>query len=41
MAIDTQHLGTPDRRMVYGPDGAFLRIEADPTHSGTFTPVNP
>lgn len=39
IALDTEHRGWPDRRMVYGADGSFLRIEADPTGSGTFTPL--
>lgn len=41
MALDTQGRGTPDRRLVYGPDGSFDHIEADPSGSGTFTPVKP
>lgn len=39
MAIDTQHLGRPDRRLVYAADGSFVRVEADVTGSGHFTPV--
>lgn len=40
MDIDNQHRGKPDRRLVYSPDGSFLRIEADPTGSGTFAPLH-
>jgi len=39
MAIDTQHRGTPDRRLVYRPDGRLDRIEIDPTGSGTWQPM--
>ncbi len=39
IALDTQHRGTPDRRVVYDADGTFLRLEADPSGSGTFTPI--
>ena len=39
MAIDTQHRGTPDRRLVYRPDGSLDRIEMDPTGSGTWRPM--
>jgi hypothetical protein len=41
MALDTQGRGTPDRRLVYGPDGSFDHMEADPTGSGTFSPIKP
>lgn len=41
MSIDTMKRGKADRRLVYGPNGAFLRIETDPTGSGHFTPLNP
>jgi hypothetical protein len=41
MAIDSQHRGIPDRRMVYGPDGSFLRVETDPAGTGTFKPLKP
>jgi hypothetical protein len=39
MTLDTRHRGTPDRRLVYGSDGSLVRIEADPTGSGQFTPL--
>ena len=39
LALDTQGRGTPDRRLVYRPDGSLDHIEADPTGSGTFTPL--
>ena len=41
LALDTQGRGTPDRRLVYRPDGSLDHIEADPTGSGTFTPLKP
>ena len=41
MALDSQKRGTPDRRLVYRPDGSLDHIEADPTGSGTFTPLQP
>ena len=41
MAFDSQKRGTPDRRLVYRPDGSLDHIEADPTGSGTFTPLQP
>jgi hypothetical protein len=40
MALDTQSRGKPDRRLVYGSDGSLTRIEADPTGSGAFAPLN-
>jgi len=39
MALDTQHHGRPDRRLIYGPDGALDHIETDPSGSGTFKPL--
>ena len=41
MALDTQGSGTADRRLVYKADGSLDHIEADPNHTGTFTPVKP
>ena len=41
MALDTAGRGTPDRRLMYRPDGSMDHIEADPNGTGTFTPVNP
>jgi hypothetical protein len=41
MSLDTQHRGRPDRRLIYAADGSFIRVEADLTGSGTFTPVTP
>lgn len=40
MELDTQKRGTPDRRLVYDADGNFVRIEADRTGSGAFTPLS-
>ena len=37
LELDTKGRGTPDRRLIYRPDGAFDHIETDPTGSGTFT----
>ena len=39
MALDSQHRGRPDRRLIYGPDGALDHIETDPSGSGTFQPL--
>ena len=39
MALDSTGRGTPDRRLVYQPDGTLNRIEVDPTGSGTFRPL--
>lgn len=36
LALDTKGLGKPDRRLVYTPDGALDRIEADADGSGQF-----
>ena len=41
MALDTAGRGTPDRRLMYRPDGSMDHIEADPNGTGTFTPVTP
>ena len=41
MAIDTERRGSPDRRLVYRPDGTLDRIETDPTGSGKFQPIPP
>ena len=41
LALDTKGRGKPDRRLVYGPDGTFDRLEADPNGTGTFERVNP
>jgi hypothetical protein len=41
MALDTSGRGTPDRRLIYRPDGSLERIEADPTGSGQFHPLAP
>jgi hypothetical protein len=39
LALDIQGRGTPDRRLIYRPDGSLERIEADPTGSGQFQAV--
>ena len=39
MAIDTKGRGTPDRRLIYLPDGTLSRIETDPNGSGTWRPL--
>jgi len=39
LAIDTHHRGTPDRRLVYRPDGTLDRIEIDPMSIGTWQPM--
>jgi hypothetical protein len=39
MAIDTKGRGTPDRRLIYLPDGALNRIETDPSGTGTWQPL--
>jgi hypothetical protein len=36
MAIDTKGRGTPDRRLIYQPDGTLSRIELDPSGTGTW-----
>jgi hypothetical protein len=35
VAFDTRHRGTPDRRLVYAPDGD-VRVEVDPSGEGHF-----
>jgi hypothetical protein len=39
MALDTTRRGTPDRRLIYRPDGTLDRIEVDADGSGTFHPL--
>jgi hypothetical protein len=39
MAIDTKGRGTPDRRLIYQPDGTLSRIEMDPSGTGTWRPL--
>lgn len=39
MAIDTKGRGTPDRRLIYQPDGTLSRIETDPSGTGTWRPL--
>ena len=41
MAFDSQHRGTPDRRLIYNPDGSFNRIEKDDKGTGAFERVEP
>ena len=41
MAIDTKGRGTPDRRLIYLPDGTLSRIETDPNGTGTWQPLPP
>lgn len=38
VAFDTTHRGTPDRRLVYGPNGS-ARVEVDPAGDGHFVPA--
>lgn len=40
VAFDSQHRGSPDRRLVYAQDGN-ARIEIDPDGDGRFTLANP
>ena len=40
VAFDTMHRGTPDRRLVYGPNGT-AQLEMDEKGTGQFLPVNP
>jgi len=40
MAIDTVHRGTPDRRLLYRPNGTLDRIEIDPSGTGIFRPLS-
>jgi hypothetical protein len=39
VAFDTTHRGTPDRRLIYGANGA-ARLEVDPNGTGQFVAVN-
>ena len=39
IAFDTRHRGTPDRRLVYGPNGS-ARVEVDVKGDGHFVPAN-
>lgn len=39
VAFDTMHRGSPDRRLIYGPNGT-ARLEVDRTGDGTFVVVN-
>ena len=39
--LDTEGRGRADRRLVYGPDGAFDHMEADLDGSGSFKPLKP
>jgi hypothetical protein len=39
LAIDTKARGTPDRRLIYQPDGTLSRIETDPSGTGTWRPL--
>jgi hypothetical protein len=41
LALDTSGRGKPDRRLIYRADGRLDRVEADPTGSGDFQPLNP
>jgi len=40
MDLDLTGRGTPDRRLVYGPDGSVQRIETDPDGDGQFAPLS-
>src|SRR5262245_16914861 len=40
VAFDTQHRGTPDRRLIYGPDGT-ARLEVDTKGDGQFVTAEP
>jgi hypothetical protein len=39
IAFDTTHRGTPDRRLIYGPNGT-ARLEIDPKGTGQFVAVD-
>jgi hypothetical protein len=41
MAIDTQHRGKPERRLIYLADGTFDHVEVDVTGAGVFTRLKP
>ena len=40
LALDSKGRGTPDRRLIYEPDGTLGRIESDPNGTGTFQPIS-
>jgi hypothetical protein len=40
IAFDTTHRGTPDRRLIYGPNGT-AQLEVDAKGTGEFVAVNP
>ena len=39
IAIDTKGRGTPDRRLIYQPDGTLSLIETDPSGTGMWHPL--
>src|SRR5262245_33123055 len=39
MATDSKARGTPDRRLIYLPDGTLSRIETDPDGTGSWRPL--
>jgi antitoxin component YwqK of YwqJK toxin-antitoxin module len=39
LAIDMKGRGTPDRRLIYLPDGTLSRIETDPSGTGMWRPL--
>ena len=41
LALDLQHRGKPDRKLIYRPDGTLDRIEVDPDGTGRFQPIKP
>ena len=41
MALDEQHRGKPDRRLIYLADGTFDHVEVDATGAGVFTRLTP
>ena len=41
LALDLQHLGNPDRKLIYRPDGTLDRIEVDPDGTGRFQAIKP
>ena len=40
VSFDSHHRGTPDRRLIYGPDGQLVRVEVDPAGTGQWQVVN-
>ena len=40
MALDTEKLGRPTRRLIYRQDGSLDRIEVDPGGTGQFKPLS-